>query len=58
MEPKKYWEARDYRDIVRDYMNEITQGNPCSEITLPGTRETSIERTPQEEPDNSVLLLM
>jgi hypothetical protein len=58
MEPKKYWESRDYRDIVRDYMNEITQGNPCLEIALPGTRETSIERTPQEEPDNSVLLLM
>jgi hypothetical protein len=58
MEPKKYWESRDYRDIVRDYMNEITQGNPCSEIDLPGTRETSIERTVQDEPDNSVLLLM
>jgi hypothetical protein len=58
MEPKKYLESRDYRDIVRDYVNEITQGNPCSEITLPGTHETTIERTLQDEPDNSVLLLM
>jgi hypothetical protein len=52
------WEVKDIEGYLRDYVNEITQGNPCSEIALPGTYETTIERTVQDEPDNSALLLM
>ena len=52
------WEVKDIEGYLRDYVNGITQGNPCSEISLPGTYETTIERTVQDEPDNSALLLM